>query len=378
MNVAANAVCAKTAKMRRAVVALGLGVLFALPLSAPSGATAHPAPQLGSVSRTSLAETSKYAIGSSIAAKKLSRLEMISATVGVGVAPITTYSGRLIRALFVRTSDAAANWTVSNAFPRGVGYPWFTAFETPSEGYAVGSGGTVFTDNGGATWESVTVTGAPDGLAIAGNIVWIDAQKGRRCATSQCVSVLNAYRMGSLMPSSVTKLPNEGATLTEVGPGVGFAIGSGNFSGDIFFTTDSGAAWRSVANPCQSAGISGSAVSSSTAIFIFCVPGNPASSIKDELYGTTDAGVSWSLLSASPGSGLTSAASGNGQFLWTFTGDGRLEVGADRGRHWVYRRSVLEGPGGYFATFGSADAWWPDIGHGVYRTLDGVHWQLIP
>jgi hypothetical protein len=111
-----------------------------------------------------------YAPGSAILALKLSRLEMLTATSGVGVAPIVTYSGRLVRAYLVRTNDAGATWKVSDALPKGF-YPWTTAFENSREGYVTGSSGAIFTDNGGRTWSVVALKYSPLSISInQGNV----------------------------------------------------------------------------------------------------------------------------------------------------------------------------------------------------------------
>ena len=123
----------------------------------------------------SLSQENPYAIGAPILALKLTRMQMLTSTVGVGVAPITTLGGALVRAYLVRTSDAGATWTVSGDLPNGV-YPWTTAFSTVRDGYVISAGATLFTSSdAGATWHrafNVARTGVGAVVGNTGEYLW--------------------------------------------------------------------------------------------------------------------------------------------------------------------------------------------------------------
>jgi len=73
-----------------------------------------------------------YSIGSPMLALKLTRMQMLTSQIGVGVAPIVTFSGGLVRAYLVRTDDGGSSWIVTGVLPKGF-YPWTTAFSSPRE-----------------------------------------------------------------------------------------------------------------------------------------------------------------------------------------------------------------------------------------------------
>ena len=116
-----------------------------------------------------------YSIGSPILGMKLSRLQMLTARIGVGVAPIVTYSGQLIRGYLVRTNDAGASWRVTGVFPNGI-YPWRTAFVSPEVGYVIDSTGALFTNNAGRTWSKVNTSGGPLSISVESRVVWIPVE----------------------------------------------------------------------------------------------------------------------------------------------------------------------------------------------------------
>jgi hypothetical protein len=173
-----------------------------------------------------------YSVGSPILALKLTHLEMLTSRIGVGVAPIVTYSGALVRAYLVRTNDAGETWTVTGDFPRGF-YPWTTAFTTPRGGYVISSGGALFTKDAGRTWSKVVTSYSPLSISINGQVVWIPVENycPKVAMNDPCGTFLDSFRIGSLVTTSVSSVPNDQPLLSQVAQTKGYAIGSGTSLG---------------------------------------------------------------------------------------------------------------------------------------------------
>ena len=310
-----------------------------------------------------------YSIGSPILGLKLSRLQMLSSRVGVGVAPIVTYSGGLIRGYLVRTNDAGATWRVSGVFPSGI-YPWTTAFVSPEVGYVIDSTGALFTGNAGRTWSRVTTSGGPLSISVKGRVVWIPVEYCKHSAMQDpCSTHLDTYYVGALMPTSVVSVPQDQPFFSQVGSTAGYVFGSGGFSGKVYATTDSGRSWRSIANPCESGQITGGSAVSSTRLLLFCGQGPTV------LYSSSDGGATWQRRPVTPGAGYSAVAGSSGEFLWQFnTG---LWESSNGGRNWTPVAGVKYGPSGDIVIYDAHEAWHVVPGLGVFRTLNGTSWNLL-
>ena len=324
---------------------------------------------------SSVQKENPYSIGSTILALKLTRLQMLTSKIGVGVAPITTYSGRLVRAYLVRTDDAGTRWHVTGIFPKAF-YPWTTAFATPSVGYVIDGTSALFTHNAGRTWSTVKTTGAPLSISVKGHEVWIPVEN---CVTSAmqgpCSTHLDTFSIGGLSPSAVSPLISDQPMLDQVSPTSGYSFEVGSSSGAVLFTSTSGSKWSVITNPCQSHSISSGVASSLERIFVFCDIGSPQGSGPTVLFKTIDGGITWSKVSAVPDVGAGAEVGTSGRFLWVFTPT--LWESSDEGRTWTSDSNVSYGPSGYIATSTPSRAWHPLPGRGIFRTLDGKKWTLI-
>jgi photosystem II stability/assembly factor-like uncharacterized protein len=318
-----------------------------------------------------------YVVGGSIAALKLTRLQMLSSQVGVGVAPITTYSGQLVRAFLVRTSDGGASWKITGTFPREF-YPGTTAFTTPQEGYVINGTQALFTDNAGRTWQKVAVTAGPVGISVYGDIAWIEVEdcQGSNSMQGPSVTRLESYRVGHLRPFMNTTVPTDQPPLAHVGPTRGYVFGSGGISGNVYATSNSGHSWRAIANPCEQQQITGGSASSATTLFIYCQSGS-LGSVNDALFSSSDGGTTWREITQQPLNGVLAASGATGQFLWGFGMDAKLWESSDGGDLWTVAAGVKFGVSGNITTYGASDAWHVVVGHGIYRTLDGTTWNLL-
>jgi hypothetical protein len=235
---------------------------------------------------TSAKKVGGYAIGSPIPNSSLSNLQMLSPTVGVGVAPVYPDLQPSSRRYLVSTVDGGRKWRVTGIFPKNF-YPQATAFTTPKMGYVMSySNGALFTTNAGETWSTVTTSKGPLSISVRGNVVWIDANSCQSAMNGPCYMHLDTYRLGSLVPTSITSVPSNQPQMDQIGPTSGYVIGgsgtAGGTYGRIFFTRNSGTSWRSIPNPCEKGTILGGTVSSPSALFVYCIFGSakygPASS----------------------------------------------------------------------------------------------------
>lgn len=350
-----------------AVVLVALVTASSLALGAMDRAhTAPPSPASAPASLAS-ASPSRYAIGTMVPALKLSRLQMLSTRVGVGVAPIVTFSGRLRRGYLVRTNDGGASWRVTGVFPLGV-YPWTTAFISPRVGYAIDSTGALYTADAGRTWAVVTTTGAPLSISVRGRVAWLFAEHCHHDAMNgPCATQLDVYDVGAVTPTSVAKVPGDQPFASQVGPTSGYVLGSGSSDG-VFATIDDGRTWRLVDNPCRT-GVSGGAAVSPTHLLLYC---GVASTI---LYVSSDGGSTWQRRSSPSGGGFDVASGSSGAYIWQF--DTALWESHDGGGTWQSVTNVRFGPSGAITTYGVHDAWHAVPGHGIYRTTNGITWTLL-
>jgi photosystem II stability/assembly factor-like uncharacterized protein len=319
-----------------------------------------------------------YKDGAPILALKLTRMEMLSSSVGVGVAPIVTYSGGLVRAYLVRTNDAGENWTVTGDFPKGF-YPWTTAFVSPREGYVINGANTLFTDDAGRTWSKVSTSSSPLAITVDGGIVWIPVESCSGGAVNgPCGTRLDTFRIGQLKPIEVSSVPTDQPLIAQVGPVAGYAIGVNNTDGKVYYTTDSGVTWSTVKSPCDNHQVTGGSVTSATRLFTYCEISSSSGSISSAyLFKTGNGGMTWTRLSAVQGIGLDSAVGSSGQFLWGFDSASTLSESSDGGRVWVEVPGIKYGTNGAISTFGPHEAWHVVTGHGIYRTLNGKTWKLL-
>ncbi|HEY1825541.1 MAG TPA: hypothetical protein VGG21_06230 [Acidimicrobiales bacterium] len=325
-----------------------------------------------------------YSVGAPIPGTTLSYLQMLSATIGVGISPVyPDLQSEPSRRYLVRTIDGGRSWRVAGVFPKDF-YPRATAFKTPEAGYVMSlSQGSLFTTNGGKTWSRVTTSKDPLSISIRGNVVWIDANSCQTAMNGPCSMHLDTYQFGRLAPTSISSIPSNQPHMSQVGPTSGYVIGgsgqTGGTYGKIFVTQNSGKSWRSVPNPCEKGSILGGSAPSLTELFIYCqnAPDKYGSAF---LYSSFNAGKSWSGPFSTPGLGLISGASSNGTFLWQLDRDGILWVGDAGGHVWEPDPNVATGEGHVdlaITTYGTSSAWYPVLGVGVYRTLNGRWWRLF-
>ena len=309
-------------------------------------------------------------------ALKLTRMQMLTSQIGVGVAPIVTFSGGLVRAYLVRTDDGGSSWIVTGVLPKGF-YPWTTAFSSPREGYVINSGETLFTDNAGRTWSVVKTSSGPLSISIKGDVVWIPVEGCPNGAMNgHCYTSIDSFEMGHLAPTSVSKVPTDQPDFAQVARTNGYAIDSGGTDVNVYFTTNSGVTWRTVATPCAHHKPSEGSIASSTHLYTYCALGTPQDHGAAVLFTTANGGTTWRRVFSVQQTGLGAVVGSTGQYLWGFDGAVFTES-SDGGREWFNVPTVKYGTNGEIVTYGAHEAWHVLTGRGIFRTVDGHTWTLL-
>jgi len=336
-----------------------------------------------------------YSVGESIPATQLSGLQMLSAQVGIGITSFIPFEPAKWRGYLTHTNNGGSTWKVTGVFPKGF-VPRLMAFINPSEGYVMGGNGSggyvvLFTTNAGRNWSAVTTSKGPETMSARGDTVWIETQGCSPGMDGKCSKpLLDVYRYGSLVPSHVVPLPTTLPRLELVSSTTGFAVGGfksngENFNyGSLYVTTNDASTWRQVANPCEKGSITNATMSTTSTLFLYCLVGSPTSAMElAKLYSSTNGGATWQQHGGVTQNGMTLASNSTGTTLWEFNEKGQLLQSDNAGRSWT-RVGEVSRPrigNGYtdpiITTYGTTAAWYAELGHGIYRTLNGTKWTLI-
>jgi hypothetical protein len=77
---------------------------------------------------------------------------------------------------------------------------------------------------------------------------------------------------------------------------------------------------------------------------------------------------------------MISGVGSSGKYLWELDQDGILWVSDSGGRSWEPVPKVATGQSHVdlaITTYGTSSAWYPVLGTGIYRTLNGTLWKLL-
>ncbi len=194
-------------------------------------------------------------------------------------------TGICIALLMLLTGSAFAQWNLEYTVEQNYG---FNAVHFPSAtvGYVVGTGGVIFkTINGGTTWVQQT---SPTTSAL-NDVVFTDANTGWAVGAAGTIVYTTDGSTWNLLSPAITTLALNG--VSGIGSNIWIGGGADNAKCAIYYSTDSGASWDTVAvanNPSldQCTDIS---FSDATHGFASCDAGNGA---KPVMF-TTDGGVTW-------------------------------------------------------------------------------------
>ncbi|MGH9021014.1 MAG: DUF4232 domain-containing protein, partial [Acidimicrobiales bacterium] len=314
----------------------------------------------------------------------------------------------------VRTVDAGHHWTVVARLPAAIRVNFgFQAtrlsFASPRVGYLGGAGSSVWmTTDGGGSWSRVATPGVDPTFLVGTSRLWVTSSlcpRTRPHANPQtCRSVLTSYRWGSPSASSSNKVPVprtgvwRGATPLAQTPDsvAGLVVNVGATEGgrsSLFSTTDDGASWRRVANPCGADPVSQLLTQVPTRWLLYCWQDQGMNQGHNELWSSSTRGASWTpIANESMGHSdashvgdeyLTVTYSGNRRLLWAAVGgaSGGLEYSVDGGSHWASVDVATDLYGGspeFVSALGATGAIFGVVTGPQWETTNGRTWARLP
>jgi photosystem II stability/assembly factor-like uncharacterized protein len=427
-----RAVLSRAARLRRqrivsgvavvGVVTLAVGLAIGLTVPRP-----HPA---GPVFAAFNSHVGSLAIGTPVPLANLADVVFISDTRGFGLA---FHGASTVLAV---TDDAGDSWrVVDDALPADL--PAQLEFADATHGYLWGgtptAEGTVplwVTTDGGRTWSQAPVGPVVSDVSAIGSNVW--AVVGTRPISSLPGTAAYPATVEVSMNNGATWQPTTTAPPVAEEPGLSVADqdlelaritpsrayvlsfaparSAGTTSlGQLGYTPDGGQTWQTRPDPCPPYfGVGQEMAASGTEdLWMMCASEPSSGSQAKALYRSSDGGLQWALTAAANApvlSGNVSLPAGGGlpvggyvspyslghQNLavltpgsaWLFPDRAGVFATTDGGRTWSavsgLSKAGLVGGGSGNIVFVDADHGWVcEIGAGLWRTDDGVHWQHL-
>jgi hypothetical protein len=343
---------------------------------------------------------------------------MSSTSRGVGIAVAVERGISIGHPYLVRTGDGGRSWVVDGALR---GSP-ATQFDAPSvlaannrDLYAIAftAPRLQMSTDGGARWLALRVRGEFQDAAVVGAYLWVTADRCRLTSraprTSTCRSYLYRYPVGRSRNTPGTLVPHS----TSIGVESPSALAPHWMAASVFAvegpdgavladtagqpgrsalvaTSDGGATWRNVWDPCETSIPMDLFTPSPSRWLLYCSLGGGMNQGLNQLFVSSDQGRAWRLLAAAndehyvvgrfdDAMSSSLAQSGDARHLWQLATVGWMLESTDGGAVWFDppRPSPnVEFPGRLDAV-GARAAFLPAIGQGLWRTFDGVHWSLV-
>lgn len=343
-------------------------------------------------------------------------VDMLSSTFGYAIISNNPFHPTT-RAYLAVTHSGGARWTFVNALPpssygtRGNEYIPMFHFVNGSTGYVSTSfsAGVFATTDAGATWHWDRLPGPLAGWVFNGtSMVTVSRACPTNIQSATCPAFLSLFRDGmttsraaasvplivGVDAQSVVPLAITASGLTVVMEGVQGGGGEAG-SGALIATTDQGATWRRIADPCGIEAEGDQLITAdSNRWLLSCFLGEGMNAGKSSIWRSNDGGATWRLANRATDSSTTTGDVGNGGGVFTTivpSDDGSLlfgamqgaiggvEVSRDGGTHWT--SAYLDGQGGApetLSTFGKKGAL-DDVDSGlIYRTTNGRNWSVLP
>jgi hypothetical protein len=338
-------------------------------------------------------------------------VDMVSASLGYAVAaPIFKGRGWFY---LIRTSNLGKSWTVQAALPtpsfKGI-YGWGNEpsldFVTPTIGYLSSYDEPLWvTMDAGATWLKVKTPGVDPSFAISANTISVTSMICSPSHVKQpwtCPSDLTQYRMGKASPYRSVAIPDVGVgTFRNVEILKALSPRSlvveqglrdpGTLASALLLTTDGGAHWRRLVNPCKGLSINQLLTFAPSRWLLSCFGDGGMNQGTSELWDSYNAGRSWKVVAQASEMGLdeghlrdvsnTLAAGGHGFLFATLGGAaGGVQVSTDGGFQWTLSNiemAIFGGAPEDLSTFGARGAVVSVQSQAQFLTLNGETWTRL-
>jgi hypothetical protein len=408
-------------RRRRWAAALALIVLIVAVTLVAAGGGRSPSrgltlnsstsPALGAPPLSSEVNSTSLGVGTTV-----NSVDMLSSSFGYAIISNNLFHPTS-RVYLAVTHSGGVRWAFVKPLPpssygvRGDEYIPTFHFVNGATGYVLTSfsTGVYETTDAGATWHWVRLPGSLSGWEFGGSSM---VTMSRACPTktqsATCPAYLSVFRDGLPIGRTAASVPLVAGVdaqtvvplaITSSGQTVlmeGVQGGGGQpGSGALIATTNQGATWQRLADPC---GIEAEGdqliVSDSNRWLLSCFLGEGMNQGKSSIWQSSDGGAAWSVVNRANDSSTITGDVGNGGGVFTTiqpSGDGSLlfgamqgaiggvEVSRDGGARWT--TAYLDGQGGApetLSTFGRRGAL-DDIDGGlIYRTTNGRHWSVLP
>ncbi len=347
---------------------------------------------------------------------QIDAVDFVSPSLGYAIAS-NSYEGSSKRVTepyyLVSTTDQGTRWRLGPRVPlppniaAGPYRVPFVDFVSPSIGYVgeqQGVGGDLqVTSDAGARWAKLRAPGVEEAFAVAGATAAVVTSLCHRAGEPTCPAQLSLFHAGSLTPYASHPLPRPAPAgqsslypaLTALGPATFVFVDAQRFGrpSTILETTNGGAAWRQIPDPCGKVQVNQLLAESSSRWLLACWQDEGMSQGPGGLWRTLNSGVNWSSIrdTAHAGPGLTNVGVDSSVLFYSndhriiygtvFSPAGGLEYSVDGGRRWTFEPDPDMNDGGAaesLAPFGSSGAVLVEL-HGVlFRTRNGTSWSALP
>ena len=310
------------------------------------------------------------------------------------------------------TTDGGVSWTATGVLPPDVvpdqAIEVHLAFSTPTEGYvdAYDSATTIYTDDGGRTWSSLSPPmGQTTSISLERQALWIVSNfcPPAEIGPGLCPSRLLIYGRESSTPAHERPIPMA-VPLSSAGvsgPGLAATLldrlgpnsavveeGTEGRPSSLLFTDDGGLRWRTLVDPCEGLIPTGLVAPTPTTWDLYCQLDGGMNQGQTAFYTTTDDGWSWRLAAAADEEenirgrlgdemAVDLSLSRDGRVLWLLGTVGGIRTSTDGGREWTDVSLQTGGEDAELATAGQTRSWLPIPGFGLWATTDGRTWRSL-